>query len=156
MIDDILLVNYRDVAPRYRADHEGYEYSKREIVPLTERKQCTVSYYEIPPKKAAYPYHYHLQNEEVFYIIKGTGTLKTPGQQRSVSEGDFIFFPANFKGAHKLTNDSDVQTLVYIDFDTNNPLDVAFYPDSEKVGIFSKDVRQLFFTKDQVGYYDGE
>ncbi len=155
-MDSIVQVNIRDVTAKHKSEHEGYEYSKREIVPLTKRKQCTVSFYEIPPGKAAYPYHYHLQNEEVFYIIKGSGTLKTPSGDKTVSEGDFIFFPANEEGAHKLTNASETDMLVYIDFDTNNPLDVAFYPDSSKVGIFGKSVRQLYRTTDQVEYYDGE
>ncbi len=155
-MDDILQLKAYEVAAKHRNEHEGFEYFKREIVPQSERKQCCVSLYEIPPGKSAYPYHYHMQNEEVFYILKGSGLLKTPSGQRTVSEGDFLFFPANEKGAHKLTNASDSELLIYLDFDTNNPIDVAFYPDSNKMGVFGDTLRQLYHTKDQAEYYDGE
>jgi len=67
-----------------------------------------------------------------------------------------IFFPANEKGAHKLTNHSLTEKLVYIDFDTYNDLDVAFYPDSGKVGIWGMDVSQVHKTENSVPYYEGE
>jgi uncharacterized cupin superfamily protein len=63
---------------------------------------------------------------------------------------------AIIKGAHKLTNISGKDMLVYLDFDTNNDIDVAFYPDSGKVGIWGKYINQLFKINQQVGYYDGE
>jgi len=113
-------------------------------------------YMKFPPKKTAYPYHYHMKSEEVFYILSGKGLLKTPDGEKTVTAGDYIFFPANENGAHKLTNISDTETLVYLDFDTYNDIDVAFYPDSGKVGIWGKNINQLYKIKDQVGYYDGE
>jgi len=97
-----------------------------------------------------------MKSEEVFYILSGKGLLKTPDGEKTVTAGDYIFFPANENGAHKLTNISDTETLVYLDFDTYNDIDVAFYPDSGKVGIWGKNINQLYKIKDQVGYYDGE
>ena len=43
---------------RHKAEHEGYEYTRRYFVRRGEARQCVVSVYEIPPGKSAYPYHY--------------------------------------------------------------------------------------------------
>jgi len=114
-----------------------------------------VSLYEIPPGKSAYPYHYHTQNEECFYILSGSGSLRTPEGERPVQAGEFLFFPAGEQGAHKLTNTGDVN-LVYLDYDAEHEIDVAFYPDSGKIGIWGMGINQVYKTEDQVGYYEGE
>ena len=49
--------------------------NRRRFVPFGEAKNTLVSVYEIPPKKAAYPYNFHHNNEETFYIISGEGIL---------------------------------------------------------------------------------
>lgn len=139
-----------------KADHPGYEFKRRVIVGKEESERFEVSIYEVPPGKAAVPYHYHLRNEEVFYIISGTGLLKSPEGERTVTAGDFLYFPNNEKGAHKITNTSENETLVYADFDIRYELEVVFYPDSDKVGIFGKGNRLAFPVSKQVGYYDGE
>lgn len=155
-MNELIHIKAAEVASIHSDDHEGYEYYRRKLIPDGYAKQCAVSLYEIMPGKSAYPYHYHMKNEECFYILSGTGSLKTPAGDRQVSAGDFLFFPANENGAHKLTNVSASEKLVYIDFDTYNDLEVSFYPDSGKVGIWGKDLAQLYRTREQAEYYDGE
>ncbi len=154
-MQEIKQIKVEDIESKHKSEHEGYEYYKKEVVTGENSKQCKVSIYEIPPGKSAYPYHYHVKNEEIFYIIKGTGELITPSGIRQVSPGDFLFFPANEKGAHKLTNNSD-DMLVYIDFDTENDIDIAFYPESNKVGVFGLGINQIYKTEDRVDYYKDE
>ena len=115
-----------------------------------------VRVYELPPGKSAYPYHYHLKNEETFFILRGEGLLRTPEGERTVKAGDLLFFPAGETGAHKLTNTSDTEMLVYIDFDIVHDLDVAVYPDSGKLGIWGKDTNRIYRLDDDVDYYEGE
>lgn len=155
-MDDILKVRFEDIPSKHKSEHDGYEYYKRELVSKSNDHKCTVSVYEIPPGKSAYPYHYHTQNEEAFYIISGIGILKTPKGDNEIKAGDFLFFPANEKGSHKLTNISEKEMLIYLDFDTQNEIDVAFYPDSGKIGIWGKNINQIYKTNQQVTYYDGE
>ena len=125
-------------------------------MPRCEGAKTTVSVYEIEPLQSAYPYHYHLQKEETFYIISGEGLLRTPEGQTPVSAGDLLFFPANEHGAHKLTNTSATEKLVYLDMDVISDLDVAVYPDSDKIGIWGKGVNRLYPRQANVDYYDGE
>ncbi len=155
-MDEIIQVKISEVTPKHKHDHDDYEYSRRDLVPKGSAEQCAIAVYEVPPGKSAYPYHYHLKNEEAFYIISGQGVLKTPTGCREVSAGDFLFFPANEHGAHKLTNSSARENLVYMDYDTFNDLDIALYPDSDKIGIWGKNVNKLFKANESVEYYDGE
>ena len=145
-----------DIPASHKNVHDDYEYFKRDFVPRGSADGCVVSIYEIPPKKSAYPYHYHLKNEETFYIISGEGILKTPDRDKKVEAGDFLFFPAAESGAHKLTNMSDTEPLVYIDFDTAHDVDLTVYPDSGKIGVWGKDVNKVFRRDENVDYYDGE
>jgi len=139
---------------KHKSVHPGYEYTRRDLLPRGQAR-CVVALYEIPPGKAAYPYHYHAQNEECFYILSGSGTLKTPAGERPVNAGEFLFFPAGAVGAHKLINTGDAP-LVYLDYDLEHDVDVAFYPDSGKIGIWGLGINQVYKTEDQVDYYEGE
>ena len=141
---------------RHVCQHEGYEYTRKAFIRKSESKESIVNIYEIPPKKSAFPYHYHHKNEETFFILSGKGILRTPEGEREVKAGDLLFFPATPEGAHKLTNSSDTELLVYIDFDTCHEIDVTVYPDSDKIAIWGKDCNCVFRNNDQVDYYDGE
>lgn len=67
-----------------------------------------------------------------------------------------MYFPANEKGAHKLTNNSSNETLVYLDFDTCNAIDVSYYPDSGKIGVWGKSIDKIYKAGESVDYYEGE
>ena len=149
-------IRYEEVVPDHKNEHKGFEYFKHSMVPKGAANQCAVSVYQVPPGKSAYPYHSHTNNEESFYILQGTGLVKTPDGLIEVSSGDFLFFPADESGAHQITNVSETEMLVYIDFDTENRIDVAFYPDSGKVGIWGQHTNMLFRVADRTGYYEGE
>lgn len=95
-----------DLPAKHKAEHEGYEYLRRDFVRRGETNGTQVSIYEIPPQKSAYPYHYHLKDEETFFILSGEGLLKTPEGERTVHAGELLFFPTGSAGAHKLTNPS--------------------------------------------------
>ena len=140
----------------HKCEHDGYEYYRKKFIPFGGAKNSLVSVYEIPPHKSAYPYHFHHNNEETFYIFRGEGTLRTPDGERKVSAGEFLFFPTGPAGAHKLTNSSDTENLVYIDFDVVHDVDITIYPDSEKIGVWGLGINQLYPQAEAVDYYDGE
>ena len=145
-----------EIPVSHRQEHEGYEYFRRKFVPFGEANNALVSVYEIPPGKAAYPYHYHHKNEETFYILSGEGILRTPNGERKVSAGDLLFFPAGPAGAHKLTNCSDTELLTYLDFDVVHDVDIAVYPDSDKIGIWGMGINKIYPQDSNVDYYEGE
>ena len=67
-----------------------------------------------------------------------------------------LFFPTGPEGAHKLTNGSQSEDLVYIDFDVVHDIDIAEYPDSDKIGIWGMGINQIYPKTANVEYYDGE
>lgn len=155
-MNEIKQVKLNAIPMIHRQDHEGYEYFKRKFVPYGSSRNTQVVVYEIPPGKAAYPYHYHHKNEETFYILSGEGVLKTPQGERKVVAGEFLFFPTGPEGAHKLTNCSERENLVYIDFDVVHDLDICVYPDSDKIGIWGMGINRIYPQSSNVDYYEGE
>ncbi|MFZ5353125.1 MAG: cupin domain-containing protein [Bacillota bacterium] len=153
----IIITNMNEITPTHKCEHEPFEYYKHEVIKRSKENQCYVAIYEIPPQKSNYPYHYHLQNEEVFYIISGSGVLETPDGNKPISAGDIIYCPPNEKGAHRVINTSQTTPLVYLDFDTINNPDVVFYPKSDKVGLIVQCESSTFYKRDSnVDYYEGE
>jgi len=152
---DLLHININDLTGETKDVHPPFAYKRSAVVPRTKEGKCIVAVIEIEPGKSAYPYHWHTENEEVFYIISGEGTLRTPEGERIVRPGDFIYFPPNPNGAHRLTNHG-TETLKYIDFDTTNEIAVTFYPDSGKMGVWGLDVNKVYKTETDVPYYEGE
>lgn len=149
-------IRINDPEPSRKSVHPDYEYRKRDLIPRGYAEKTMVSVYEIPPGKSAYPYHYHLKNEETFYILRGEGLLKTPGGEVRVSAGELLFFPASSEGAHKLTNTSAAEPLVYLDFDVIHDMDVTVYPDSNKLAVWGKNVNRVYPMDADVDYYTGE
>lgn len=155
--DEIKITNKDLIKPKHKNEHGAYEYYKYEVVKPKKDGKCQVSIYEIPPRKAAYPYHYHLKNEETFYIISGKGILETPNGNKTISAGDIIFCPTLEKGSHRIINSSHDEMLIYLDFDTVNYPDIAYYPNSDKVGIILNGESNTFYKKNEnVDYYEGE
>ncbi len=154
---EIHITNKESIIPKHKCEHEPYEYFKYEVTERNNDSQCYVAIYEIPPLKANYPYHYHSKNEEVFYVISGKGILESPNGNRSISAGDIIICPPSEKGAHKIINASQDEKLVYLDCDTVNSPDIAYYPNSDKVGIIINGESSAFYKQsDRADYYEGE
>ena len=154
---EIQITNKSLIEPKHKSEHEGYEYYKYEATKRNRNSQCSAAIYEIPPQKANYPYHYHLKNEEIFYIISGNGILETPNGNKTISAGDIIVCPPSERGSHRIINSSKNEMLTYLDCDTVNYPDIAYYPNSDKVGIILNGESSTFYKKNtDVDYYEGE
>lgn len=97
------------------------------------RLRC--SFYEIPPGKRSWFYHYHAGNDEALFVLAGAGALRLAGETLSLSEGDYVALPTDESGAHRVVNDSD-EPLTYVVVSTMDEPDVTVYPDSEEFGAF--------------------
>ena len=90
-------------------------------------------------------------------MLSGAPTLRTPEGERTLKAGDVVCFPAGPEGAHKLDNRTDETARILL-LSTMITPDMAFYPDSDKLGMFGIPDRdpQLFRASSAVDYYDGE
>ena len=162
----IIITNMNKITPKHQSEHKQYEYyayevtdskEKYEVASPNEGNQTVVAFYTLPPGKSNYPFHYHTTNEEVFYIISGSGILETFDTKQPIIAGDIIICPVGKNGAHKITNISKTENLVYLDVDTNNTPDIAYYPHSNKLGIRAVGGNRDNFSLDsKVDYYDNE
>ncbi len=159
------VVSEGDIEWSENSHGEKFGYKRKSLSSATGGEKLGCSLYEVPPGRRAWPYHYHLANEEAIYILEGSGTARIGGKEILVSQGDYVALPARAEGAHQLVNSSEA-VLRYLCFSTMLEPDIMVYPDSGKVGIFggaapggSKDERTFskFLRGDvEVGYYDSE
>ncbi len=77
-----------------------------EIRPLIDRttsaiERCSLAE-EVLPAGASVGRHHHLETEEVYYILDGTGRMTVGSEAREVGAGDAIFIPRGH--THTLEN----------------------------------------------------
>lgn len=61
----------------------------------------------LEPQKRSSPPHAHSHIEEIFYILEGEITLKTPEKKTILHKGDSAIFPTGDETAHSLYNHSE-------------------------------------------------
>jgi uncharacterized cupin superfamily protein len=159
------VVSERAIEWTEHSHEEKFGYKRKSLSSVTGDEKLGCSLYEVSPGRRAWPYHYHLANEEAIYVLEGSGTLRIGGEEILVSQGDYVALSAKAEGAHQLINSSEA-VLRYLCFSTMLEPDVMVYPDSGKVGIFGgaapggpreKRTFSKFLRGDaEVGYYDGE
>ncbi len=108
---------------------------------------------QLNPGQYSAPYHFHRYAEELFMIISGSATLRTPNGLEIVNSGDLIFFGKGETGAHQLYNHTS-EVCVYLDIRTYLGYDIAEYPDSAKILIAPS--FEIFNKDTQANYFDGE
>jgi len=88
----------------------------------------------VEPGKRAFPFHNHHANEEMFFVIAGTGTLRFGKDEYPVRAGDIIACPPGGpEVAHQLVN-TGANELKYLAVSTMIDTDIWQYPDSGKWG----------------------
>jgi uncharacterized cupin superfamily protein len=81
--------------------------------------------------------------------------LRTPEGERELAPGDVVHFPEGEPGAHQLRNDTAEPFRVLIG-STKSPLNVAGYPDSNKLLIDLPGRRRMLRDGPELEYWDGE
>lgn len=121
---------------------------------------------EVAPGKAAWPFHAHHANDEIFVILSGSGRLRLGAESWPVAAGMVAVCPAGgAETAHQLIADAGAP-LRYLAISSMHEPEVMEYPDSGKVTIFAgaapggdKGRRRFdasFRMRDAVDYWLGE
>jgi uncharacterized cupin superfamily protein len=110
---------------------EGFTRRRARIGRQLGAERLGLSMFEVEPGQAAYPYHYHLGEEELLVILEG----------RLVNRGG--------------------ETVRFLAISTSGMPDVVLYPDSGKLGAFERrpeggGLYELYRRSDAVDYLDGE
>lgn len=121
---EIIVKNYQTTEGQLQGQGDNQFMVKPVIEDISK---CSANFVEVEPGKYAYGYHYHEENEEVFYIISGEASVKTEKGGIRLKAGDAVCFPANINGSHVISNPSKTEKLVYLDFGTANRPDVVHF-----------------------------
>jgi uncharacterized cupin superfamily protein len=150
------VINLDELQLEHGANGDKFEWNSVRIGPLVGAKDLGYSYDVVPPGKRSCPFHSHLAEEEMFFIVKGSGTLRYGKETRRIRAGDVICCPTGGPDtAHQIVNDSEAD-LAYISVSTKSAAEICEYPDSRKIGVFGPGVRHMTHVADHVDYWKDE
>ena len=153
---DSRVVNIDQLELEHFQKGDTFECRAVRIGPLLGAKDLGYSCDVVPPGKRSCPFHSHRAEEEMFFIMKGTGMLRYGDETRKIRAGDVICCPTGGpETAHQIVNDSD-QDLTYLSISTMMPAEVCEYPDSKKVGAFGGGLRHMTRSGDNLDYFVDE
>jgi uncharacterized cupin superfamily protein len=133
---DAKVVNIDELQLEHFEKGEKFACDAVRIGPLLGARDLGYSYDVVPAGKRSCPFHSHHGEEEMFFIVRGEGTLRYGSETRRVRAGDFICCPTGGpETAHQIVNDSAAE-LAYISVSTMRAAEICEYPDSGKVGAF--------------------
>jgi uncharacterized cupin superfamily protein len=150
-VPNINNVNFSDVR-----EHPGFNARRVKIGHEAGAVKTGLSYWEVEPGQAAYPYHAHLTEEEIVVILEGRPSLQTPDGWRELEEGEVVVFPTGEKGAPQIVNKTD-RLVRFLAFSNSGEPEIVIQLDAGKYGIRDggSQTTEWFRRADAVGYFEG-
>jgi uncharacterized cupin superfamily protein len=141
-------------------EQEGFRANRAYLGRQVGAERLGMGLWELPPGQAAYPYHFHLTEEELVVVMAGRPSLRTPEGWRELEQGEVVSFRCGEEGAHQIVNRTG-EPIRFLAISTLESSEVVFQPDSGKVGAFDRrpagtGQRLWFRSDDAVEYYEGE
>ncbi len=120
----------------------------------------------VPPAKRAFPFHNHRVNEEMFFVLSGSGELRVGAARHPIRAGDVIACPPGGpETAHQIVNTSATEELRYLAVSTIESPELVDYPDSGKFAVYAamtmdkpgeRTFRFIGRAEDGRDYWEGE
>ena len=138
---------------------DGFHAQRARLGHQLQTERVGLSLWLVPAGQVAYPYHFHLAEEEVLVVLEGDLALRTPDGWERVRRGDVVRFPAGEEGGHQLVNDGAGDAR-FLAISTHGQPDVVLYPDEGKLCAAERTpdgsgLKVYFELGDAVGYDDG-
>lgn len=106
--------------------------------------------HRVSPGKINFPLHEHAAQWEAYYILSGSGEVRTAKGKEGVKAGDYLVFQPG--EAHQLINTGS-EDLTFIVVADHPQADVIHYPDSGK---WLAKPQKKVFEMQEVDYFKGE
>ena len=160
------IANIADIPLRTVGDGRNFVGQCGRIGSLIGARKLGCQLHVVQAGQKAFPRHAHHANEEMFFIVSGSGTYRFGAETRAIRAGDVIAAPAgDVSTAHQILNTSDAE-LRYLAFSTRLDPDVVEYADSNKFavtslipeggGLMSAGFKFIGRMDSAVDYFDGE
>ena len=140
-------------------EYEGFRCLRARIGRQAGTEKIGASLFELPPGQAAYPYHWHMAEEELIIVLSGNPSLRTSDGWRDLEPGEAVAFPVGEQGAHQLLNRT-ADTVRFLAVSNQQP-DIIIRPDSGTIGLAERrpeggGLAYYFRIDGAVGYIEGE
>ncbi len=162
------IINIEELELELQPQRHGERFAAdmAQVGPRTGARKLGCRLTVVPPGKSAWPFHAHLVNEEMVFVIEGEGVLRLAGGERPLRAGDVVALPpGGAEAAHEIVNRS-AQPLKYWCVSTMEEPDIGLYPDSGKFFVMAgaapggnKALRTFSHVgrcADAVDYWEGE
>lgn len=160
------VVNIADLELMDRGHGEKFALKWGRIGPLIGAEQLGCALHVVPAGKRAFPFHAHHANEEMFFILSGTGEYRYGDRTYPIKAGDMLGAPAGgAEVAHQIINNGP-EEMRYLGFSTTKVPEAVDYPDSGKFAVWSRPdpsgdmrkagLRYIGRRDTSLDYWDGE
>lgn len=109
---------------------KAYSGSVAEIAKLWHTKKLEFHVEILNPKSFSCPYHKHQEEEELFIILKGEGTVRQDDEFYTIKEGDLVLFKTGV--THQFYNHTD-SPMLFFALSNKSHHEICTYPDSNKM-----------------------
>ena len=148
-----MIVNANDLAEREGSrEHYGAAYISLTPSMRPRGGALGVNRMRLKTGQTTCPFHYHLREDEAFFVLEGRGVLRYGDELSELRAGDCVSCPAGTRIAHQIANPYP-EDLLYLAIGAFDPHEVCVYPDSNKVSV--RGVKQLG-TVTPKEYFDDE
>lgn len=140
-------------------ERPGFQCQRARLSRQAGSDRVGLSLWELPAGETAYPYHYHLAEEELLVVLSGQPSLRTPDGWRQLQEGEVVAFRRGERGAHQIANRTE-RLVRFLSISTTGEPDIVVRPDSGTLDAGDRlpdgSGRAIFRMRDAVDYYEGE
>jgi uncharacterized cupin superfamily protein len=165
-LGDVVIQSPAPEPPLQGATAERYDLRCGEIASRIGARKLGYSLTVVAPGKRACPFHSHRAEEEMFFILEGSGELRYGDARHPLRAGDVIACPTGGpETAHQIINTGPVE-MRYLSVSTMASAEICEYPDSGKFGAFvdhTPDMgntpapfRHIGRREDACDYWEGE
>jgi uncharacterized cupin superfamily protein len=140
-------------------EHPGFECRRARLGRQVGSEKLGLSLWELPPGQAAYPYHFHLAEEEIVVVLEGRPSLRDGDGWRELEEGEVVGFAVGEEGAHQIVN-RGAEPIRFLAISNQQP-DIVVRPDSDSLSVVERrpeggGLSLQFRREDAIGYFDAE
>ena len=156
MMEPKPVMNVANVVLQEQRHGERFVVKKGRMGPSLGLTKLGCALHVVPPGKRAYPFHSHRVQEEMFYVIEGTGEVRIGSETFPIRAGDILACPTGGpETAHQIVNTGKTE-LRYLAVSTKEGTEICEYPDTGKIAGFGEGLRFVTRGDQQVGYWEGE
>jgi uncharacterized cupin superfamily protein len=136
-IADATYIDLADLSRMMGSELPGQRFGGRlaSLGPALGARKLGFNITEVTAGKSAFPFHSHRLNEEMFFVIEGTGQLRFGTETFALRAGDVIACPPGGpEVAHQIVNTGSAPLKVLAVSTALQP-EVCHYPDSGKFAV---------------------